>query len=75
MTITVKPARDIPVVEAMTQAWRYWLEHKDEIAHFSFNDWCKDQYGFTWTGDPGKGTFKFEVSDRQKYTEFMLVWQ
>lgn len=66
---------DIPIVAAMKNAHDYWKLHLDEIDDFGFKDWCNNRWGFFWTGDPGRGTFKFEIVDQQKYTEFMLVWQ
>ena len=66
---------DLPIVVAMKNAFEYWKLHKEEIADFSFKDWCRDRWGFYWSGDPGRGTFEFYIDNQQKYTEFMLVWQ
>lgn len=66
---------DIPVVAAMKNAHEYWKQHKEEISDFDFRDWCRNRWGFIWSGDPGRGTFAFNAVDQEKYTEFMLTWQ
>lgn len=66
---------DIPVVVAMKNAHVYWLQHREEIDDFDFNDWCCNRWGFIWKGDPGLGNFAFKTVDQEKYTEFMLTWQ
>ena len=74
--MTVSPQSvDIPIVVAMKNAFEHWKLHKEEISDFDFKDWCRNRWGFTWCGDPGRGNFKFKVTNQSKYTEFMLVWQ
>ena len=47
-----------------------WPTTKDTVADFSFNDYVKRMYGFTYRGP--KSTFQYTVVDEKLFAWFLL---
>jgi hypothetical protein len=64
-----------PVVSRMFKAWDYWQLNRDGIPDYGFQEWMRNEYGFTYTGHQrGPYDLRVTVTDPAKFAWFLLKW-
>jgi hypothetical protein len=58
------------ILQVLTEEFDSWDETKDKVTYFSFKDYIKGEFGFTYNGP--RNLFCYHVIDNKKFMWFVL---